>query len=188
MTHTNASRTASRQQTAEDLYANPVPGKCTELVAGRILVREPPGYNHGYVASRCLVAMAVHANAHGLGHVLAAETGFVLARNPDTVRAPDVAFISANRVPVRRPAGYLEEAPDLVVEVTSPTDRPSRVRAKISDWIGAGVRLVWQIDPLRRTAQVYRPEGVPTAMDADGVLDGEDVLPGFRVRLSELLD
>ena len=188
MTHTDASRTASRQQTAEDLYANPVPGKCTELVAGRIVVREPPGYNHGYVASRCLVAMAMHATAHRLGHVLAAETGFVLARNPDTVRAPDVAFISANRVPVHRPAGYLEQAPDLVVEVMSPSDRASRVCAKVSDWLGAGVRMVWQIDPERRTAQVYRPGVEPSVLDGDGVLDGLDVLPGFRVRLSELLD
>jgi Uma2 family endonuclease len=188
MTHTDASRTASRHKTAEDLYANPVPGKCTELVAGRILVREPPGYRHGFVASRCVVAIATYVNAHRLGHVLAAETGFILARSPDTVRAPDVAFVSTGRVPLHQPAAYLEQAPDLVVEVTSPTDRPARVRAKVSDWIGAGVRLVWQIDPLRRTAQVYRPGCAPTAMDADGVLDGEDVLPGFRVRLSELLD
>jgi Uma2 family endonuclease len=188
MTHTSAARTASRQKTAEDLYANPVTGKCTELVSGRILVREPPGYNHGYVASRCLVAMAVHVNANGLGHVLAAETGFILARNPDTVRAPDVAFISANRVPVRRPSGYLEEAPDLVVEVTSPSDRPSRIRTNISDWIGAGVRLVWQIDPERRTARVFRPGVESALMDDDGVLDGEDVLPGFRVPLADLLD
>jgi Uma2 family endonuclease len=188
MIHTNASRTASRQKTAEDLYANPVPGKCTELVAGRILVREPPGYRHGFVASRCLVAIATFVNPRRLGHVLAAETGFILARSPDTVRAPDVAFVSSGRVPLHQPAAYLEQAPDLVVEVASPSDRPSRVRAKISDWIGAGVRIVWQIDPERRTVHVFRQRGEPSAMDANGILDGEDVLPGFRVRLSDLLD
>jgi Uma2 family endonuclease len=188
MTHTDASRTASRQKTAEDLYANPVPGKCTELVAGRILVREPPGYRHGFVASRCLVAIATFANTYELGHVLAAETGFVLARAPDTVRAPDVAFVSSSRAPLHQPAAYLEQAPDLVVEVVSPSDRASRLRAKVSDWIGAGVRLVWQIDPERRTARVYRQGGALSAIDADGMLDGEDVLPGFRVRLADLLD
>ena len=174
--------------TAEDLMANPVPNKRTELVAGHILVREPPGYRHGYVASQLLIAVATHVRAHTLGHVLAAETGFTLFRNPDTVRAPDVAFISTARVPSPMPRGYAELAPDLAVEVLSPSDRAGRVLAKVGDWIDAGARLVWIVDPERRVAHVYRADGTQAALTADETLGGEDVLPGFSVRLAEMLD
>jgi Uma2 family endonuclease len=174
--------------TAEDLMANPVLNKCTELVAGHILVREPPGYRHGYVASQLLIAIATHVRAHTLGQVLAAETGFTLFRNPDTVRAPDVAFISAARVPSPMPRGYAELAPDLAVEVLSPSDRAGRVLAKVGDWIEAGVRLVWMVDPEQRVARVYRADGTQAALSAEDALDGEDVLPGFSVRVSEMID
>ena len=128
--------------TAEDLLANPVPNKCTELVAGHILVREPPGYRHGYVAAQLQFAITGHTRQHKLGVVLASETGFTLFRNPDTVRAPDVAFIRTERVPATPPIGYAEFAPDLTVEVLSPSDRVGRVLAKVGDWIEAGARLV----------------------------------------------
>ena len=174
--------------TAEDLLANPVPGKCTELVAGRMIVREPPGYRHGYVASQLLITIGTHVRAQKLGHVLAAETGFTLFRNPDTVRAPDVAFVRAERVPSPLPTGYAEFAPDLAVEVLSPSDRAGRVLAKVGDWIDAGALLVWIVDPERRTARVYRADGSQSALTADDTLDGEDVLPGFSVRVAELID
>lgn len=174
--------------TAEDLLANPVPNKCTELVAGHILVREPPGYRHGYVASQFLIAIGTHARANKLGHVLAAETGFTLFRNPDTVRAPDVAFVRAERVPSPLPRGYAELAPDLAVQVLSPSDRAGRVLAKVGDWIDAGAQLVWAVDPERRTARVYRADGTQSLLTADDALDGEDVLPGFSVRVADLID
>lgn len=174
--------------TAEDLLANPVPNKCTELVAGHILVREPPGYRHGAVAAQLLVTIAVHVKAHGLGRVLAAETGFTLFRNPDTVRAPDVAFIRTERVPVSPPRGYAEFAPDLAVEVLSPSDRAGRVLAKVGDWIDAGAQLVWIVDPERRVARVYRADGTQAFLSADDALDGENVLPGFSARLSDMID
>jgi len=128
--------------TAEDLLANPVPNKCTELVAGHILVREPPGYRHGYVAAQLQFAITGHTRQHKLGVVLASETGFTLFRNPDTVRSPDVAFIRTERVPATPPIGYAEFAPDLTVEVLSRSDRVGRVLAKVGDWIEAGARLV----------------------------------------------
>ena len=174
--------------TAEDLLANPVPHKCTELVAGRILVREPPGYRHGYVASQLLTTIGIHVRAHKLGQVLAAETGFTLFRNPDTVRAPDVAFIRAERVPSPLPTGYAEFAPDLAVEVLSPSDRAGRVLAKVGDWIDAGALLVWIVDPERRIARVYRADGSQAVLTADDVLDGEDVLPGFSIGLADVID
>ena len=174
--------------TAEDLLENPVPNKCTELVAGHLLVREPPGYRHGYVASQLLIAIGAHVRAHKLGHVLAADTGFTLFRNPDTVRAPDVAFVRAERVPTPLPRGYAELAPDLAVEVLSPSDRAGRVLAKVGDWIDAGAQLVWAVDPERRTARVYRADGTQSLLTADDALDGEDVLPGFSVRVADVID
>jgi len=174
--------------TAEDLLANPVPNKCTELVAGHILVREPSGYRHGCVAAQLQFAITSHARQHVLGVVLAAETGFTLFRNPDTVRAPDVAFIRTERVPASPPRGYAEFAPDLAVEVLSPSDRAGRVLGKVGDWIDAGARLVWIVDPERRIARVYRADGTQSFLAADDVLDGEDVLPGFTARLADMID
>jgi Uma2 family endonuclease len=174
--------------TAEDLLANPVPNKCTELVAGQLVVREPPGYRHGFVAARLLVAIANHVNSRALGSVLAAETGFTLFRNPDTVRAPDVAFIRADRVPTQPMNTYPEFAPDLAVEVLSPSDRAGNVLAKVGDWLDAGTRLVWIADPVRRVARVYRADGSVASLIADDTLDGEDVLPGFRVSVSAMID
>ncbi len=173
---------------AEDLQANPVPNKSVELVAGRLVVREPPGFQHGVVVARMLVAIANHASDHSLGAVLSAETGFTLFRNPDTVRAPDVAFISAARLPVERIIGYPEFAPDLVVEVLSPSDRAGRVLAKVGDWIDAGTQLVWVVDPERRVARVYRIDGSESVLTANDAFDGEDVLPGLVISIAAMLD
>ncbi len=174
--------------TAEDLQANPVANVCTELVAGHILVREPPGYRHAYVAARLLVAIANHVNAQALGIVLAAESGFTLFRNPDTVRAPDVAFIRAERVPAESMNTYPEFAPDLAVEVLSPSDRTGKVLSNVGDWLDAGARLVWVVDPVRRVARVYRADGSVSSLSAADTLDGEDVLPELRIAVSAMID
>src|SRR5690349_8234410 len=125
--------THAYHMTAEQLERARVPNKRTELIRGHMVVREPAGFHHGDVAGRIMMAIGMHARANDLGVVLAAETGFTLARNPDTVRAPDVAFISAARVPSPPPRGFAELAPDLAVEVLSPNDRPQDVRAKVAD-------------------------------------------------------
>ncbi|MEP7347002.1 MAG: Uma2 family endonuclease, partial [Gemmatimonadaceae bacterium] len=123
--------------TAEELLHLNLPNKRTELVRGALVVREPAGYRHGDVAMRLAAAVAPFVYAHELGRVFAAETGFTLARNPDTVRAPDVAFISRDRLPDPAPRGFAEMAPDLAVEVLSPDDRPGEVLAKVADWLKA---------------------------------------------------
>jgi Uma2 family endonuclease len=174
--------------TAEDLMANPVPNMCTELVAGHILVREPPGFLHGDVAARLLIAIGSHVNARGLGKVLASETGFTLFRNPDTVRAPDVAFIRTERMPANPMHTYPEFAPDLAVEVLSPSDRAGKVLSKVGDWLDAGARLVWVVDPVRRVARVYRADGTVASLTAEDTLDGEDVLPELRISVSAMID
>ena len=187
---------APRLMTADDLYANPLPDARTELVRGRLIVREPARLRHGDVAARVLIAISEYLAADrrdrnatvARGRVVAAETGFTLQRNPDTVRAPDVAYIRADRWPVEPETGYVEFAPDLVVEVRSPSDRPGALLAKVADWLSAGTLLVWTIDPKRRTARVYRADGTETELTADDALVGENVLPGFRERLSTLVD
>lgn len=173
--------------TADELLRLNRPDKRTELVRGVLVVREPAGYRHGAVAVNLTLALGNFAQAHGLGRLLAAETGFKLSSNPDTVRAPDVAFVRAERIPEPPPAGYAGFAPDLVVEVLSPDDRPGAVLEKVGDWLTAGVRLVWVVDPIRGIARVYRADGTEATLAATDALDGEDALPGFSCPLSDVL-
>ena len=173
--------------TAEELLRLNLPNKRTELVRGRLVVREPAGYVHGDVAMRIGAAILQHVDANSLGRVFAAETGFTLSRGPDTVRAPDVAFIRSERLPSPPPRGFAELAPDLAVEVLSPGDRPGEVLEKVGDWLNAGTILVWVVDPGRRIARVYRADGSESHVDDDGALEGEALLPGFRLPLPVVL-
>jgi Uma2 family endonuclease len=173
------------RMTAEELFELPDDHMRHELVEGELRAMSPAGFDHGRLALRIGARILDHVEGHGLGAVLAAETGFVLGRNPDTVRAPDVAFVAADRVPGGA-RGFPELAPDLVVEVVSPFDRASEVAAKAAMWLDAGVRLVWVVDPQARLAAVHHPGGLVTVLREDGALDGEDVLPGFRLPLAPL--
>ena len=173
--------------TAEELLHQSIPDKRAELVRGVLVVREPAGGRHGRVAMNVALELGSYVRTHQLGVVYAAETGFTLARQPDTVRAPDVAFVRRERLPTPEPVGFPELAPDLVVEVLSPDDRPGQRLAKIADWLSAGTRLVWVIDPDRRAARVYRHDGTEHIVAADETLDGEDIVPGFSCPLSAIL-
>lgn len=181
--------------TAEQLQAYDAAGLRTELVRGRLLIREPAGYAHGRVAARLLSRLCAFVDRdqadrmapHPLGDVLAAETGFTLQRNPDTVRAPDVAFVAWHRRPMAA-TGFAEMAPDLAVEVLSPGDRPSDVLTKVADWLGAGAVLVWIVDPARRQVRVYRADGSESIVEDGGSVSGESTLPGFVLMLARLFD
>ena len=173
--------------TADELLRTHVPDKRTELVRGVLVVREPAGSRHGLVTMNLGAELAVYAKQTGAGGVYAAETGFKLASNPDTVRAPDIAFVTRERLPPSATTGYPALAPDLAVEVLSPGDRPGEVLAKVADWLSAGTRLVWVVDPERRVARVYRHDGGEAIVPADGALDGDDVLPGFSCSLASFL-
>lgn len=171
---------------AEELARINLPNKRTELVRGQLVVREPAGQQHGYVAMEIGAAILQYVKAHTLGVVYAAETGFTLFRNPDTVRAPDVAFVRTERIPDHSKRGFAELAPDLAVEVLSPDDTKPEVRDKVADWLEAGARLVWVIDPWHRDAHVYRADGTESHITTGGVLDGADVLPGFTYAIADL--
>ena len=173
--------------TAEELLHLNLPNKRTELVRGRLIVREPAGYRHGDVAMRLGVLIGAFVYQRKLGRVFAAETGFTLERNPDTVRAPDLAFIRTERVLDPPPLGFAEIAPDFAAEVLSPDDRPGEVLAKVADWLKAGARLVWVVDPIRQHARVYRADGSEAFVSMGDSLDGEDVLPGFTCLFDDVL-
>lgn len=179
--------TASGLITAEELLHLSIPDKRAELVRGVLVVREPPGGRHGRIVMNLGVELANYVRTRELGVVYAAETGFTLARHPDTVRAPDVAFVRRERLPSPEPTGFPDLAPDLVVEVLSPSDRPGELLAKIADWLSAGTCLVWVIDPERRQARVYRQDGTVRIVPAEEPLDGEDVVPGFSCLLGATL-
>lgn len=157
-----------------------------ELVRGRV-VREPPaGFEHGRLANRILYLLTRFVEEHGGGEILASETGFVLFDDPPTVRAPDAAFVAAGRVPSPAPAGFGRLAPDLAVEVISPSNTLAELHAKVTDYLDAGTRLVWALDPGTRTITVYRSRKEIRLLAGGDELDGEDVLPGFRVRSSKI--
>ena len=179
--------TPAAMMTADELLHLNLPDKRTELVRGVLVVREPAGYRHGEVAANIAFVVEAFVRPRALGRVLAAETGFKLESNPDTVRAPDVAFIRADRVPVPPPRGFPPIAPDLAVEVLAPDDRPGEVLAKVGDWLDAGSQLIWVVDPIRRLARVYRADGSESLLAESEALDGEDVLPGFSCPLAEVL-
>jgi Uma2 family endonuclease len=178
--------TGTKLMTADELLRDQPANKRSELIRGRLVVREPAGGRHGRVTMRVARHLADYVEEHELGGVYAAETGFKLESDPDTVRAPDVAYIVKDRLPASEPRGYPDYAPDLVVEVLGSDDRPGQVLAKVGDWLNAGVRLVWVVDPERRAARVYRADGSGSLLAADDALNGEDLLPGFSLRLGKI--
>lgn len=159
-----------------------------ELVRGKLICMAPSSSRPSIVAMRAAVRIGSFIDQHGLGIYGGADWGMRLASNPDTVRAPDFGFIRAERVlPEGIPAGFWPGGPDLAVEVLSPSDRFAAVMERVQDYLDAGTRLVWAIDPESRHAAVFRPAGPVTWVDENGVLDGEDILPGFSLPLRDVL-
>ncbi len=147
----------------------------------------PAGAKHGDIALEIGSRIRIHTTDHRLGRTFGAETGFLLTRNPDTVRAPDAAFVSQARLPESGvPAGYFPGAPDLAVEVVSPGDTAGEVEEKVQMWLAHGASLVWVIHPATRTVTVYRRDGSANVLHNDDLLDGEAVLPGFSFPVDRL--
>lgn len=181
-----AAMSESALMTAEELLRLHLPDKRTELIRGRLVVRDPGGARHGAVAMRLGYRIMGYVEAHDLGRVYAAETGFKIESAPDTVRAPDVAFIVKARLPEIEPRGYPPWAPDLAAEVLAHDDHPAETLEKVAQWLKAGVRLVWVLDSEKRTARNYRADGTEVLLGPDDALHGEDVLPGFHCPLAGL--
>ena len=172
--------TEPRLLTAEDLLRLYGDGVRGELIRGVLCETMPTGQEHGEIVVSLSAALWNFVNPRRLGRLTASHYGVWLERDPDTVREPDIAFTSAEKIPVdARVTGYAEVAPDLVVEVASPSDSRREVHDKARMWLSHGVRLVWVVHPETRTVDVHRPDHeVATLADQDA-LDGLDVLPGF---------
>jgi Uma2 family endonuclease len=182
----SAVATTTKPITAEELWRMPNDQR-RELVKGEIRTMAPSGFDHGAIIDNLHVLLSTHVRAKKLGRVLGAETGFKLAKNPDTVRGADISFITAARLPARgRPVGFWDGAPDLAVEVISPTDTLKEVEEKAGDYVAAGTRLVWVVNPRTRTITIYRGGAEPVVLREADSLDGEDVVPGFKCGVSEV--
>lgn len=171
--------------TAEQLLQATDLGRC-ELLRGELIMMSPPGFEHGRIVVRLGGRLGAYAEKESLGLVAAGDPGFLIAQDPDTVRAPDVAFIGADRVPNTPIEGYFQGAPDLAVEVLSPTDRAGEVLAKVQDWLDAGCRAVWLVDPKTRTVTVYHSRTDIVVLRESDELTGGEVVPGFAVPVAEI--
>lgn len=158
----------------------------TELVRGRV-VREPrPGARHGLVTAELILRIGMYARERGLGRVVT-ETGFLLSVDPPTVRGPDVAFIAADRLPAELDfPGFWTVAPDLAIEVVSPSNAAGDIQAKVLEYLDAGTRMVWVVDPGSRSVATYRSREEIRIRTGDETLEGNDVLPGFRLKVFEI--
>ena len=179
--------TATRLMTADELLIMPHGDFRYELVKGELRQMSPSAGPHGIVVARLTGALVQHVEAHDLGEVFGAETGFKLESDPDTVRAPDVSFISRERLPAGDfPGGFWTIPPDLAVEVLSPDDRPKQVAEKIAQYFAAGVRAVWVADAKRRTFTMHRVGVAPVVLTEEDEIDGGDIVPGFRYKVAKL--
>ena len=173
---------------AEDLAALPDDGLIHELVEGWVLSEPLPQGRHGRLVTRIAVLLEGFVRPRGLGTVYTGDTGFILAHSPDTVRGPDIAFVSSGRREILEDEDrFLPGPPDLAVEVLSPGDRAGRIREKVADYLTAGTRMVWVVDPARERVIVYRALLSPRTLQPGDEVEGEDVLPGFRAEVSEFL-
>lgn len=171
---------------AEDLYDIEDDDYRYELDRGVLVRMTPPGGRHGEIDSEIIWHIRNYLAQHPIGRVFG-EVGFILARDPDVVRAPDVAFVRADRLPPEEERDkFFPFAPDLAVEILSPSDRAGMVHDKVMDYLDAGTRLVWVVAPRRRTVTVYQPGGAARVLREDDELDGGDVLPGFRLPVAAL--
>ena len=181
--------TTLQRSTASELFEMPDDGFRYELVKGELRRMSPSGSEHGAIIINISGLLWQHVKSEKLGVCFGAETGFKIASDPDTVRAPDVAFIRRERIPESGiPKKFWRGAPDLAVEVMSPGDTRAEVDEKVGDWLQAGARAVWVVDPQRRRVSVYRPACDATELSEGDELDGGEVVPGFRCKVAEIFE
>ncbi|HEY0371908.1 MAG TPA: Uma2 family endonuclease [Thermoanaerobaculia bacterium] len=177
--------TVTTLHTAEELLRMPDDGNRYELVEGELKRMSPAGWQHGVIAGRIARHLGNYVDDHQLGETAIAETGFVLQRGPDTVRCPDVSFVSTERL--IETDGFLPGAPDLAVEIMSPSDRVSEVSFKTSQYLHAGTRAVVVVDPAKRIMYVNRASGSDVVTQtATDILEVDEVVPGWKMPLSEI--
>jgi Uma2 family endonuclease len=179
------SSVAQRLMTAEEFWQS-ANDKHHELVRGEVVKVMPPGGEHGEIAG-ALVEFLRRWTRHGAGGYVAVEAGYILGRSPDIVRGPDVSYVRADRIPPSgRPKAFWTIAPDLAVEIVSPSETIGTVREKVRDFLGAGTPLVWTIHPEEREVIAHTPDGLARTYREGDILEHSDVLPGFSCKVAEL--
>jgi Uma2 family endonuclease len=177
----------TKLMTAEELLQLPRGRFRYELIKGELKQMSPAGHDHGRIGMELAVPLGYYVKQQKLGKIYMAETGFKLESNPDTVRAPDIAFIRQERVQeVGRTKGYWVGAPDLAVEVNSPGDIVREVEEKVAEWLASGTRMVWVVSPKLKTVTVYRSLTDIITLTEKDILDGGDVIPGFQIPVAEI--
>ncbi len=171
--------------TAEELLQLSSKGRY-ELVKGILLERPFRTWKNGVLVARLSFLFTSHITENRLGRVFAAGTGFCLSHNPDTVRAPDVAFVSEERLPNELPDGYADFAPDLVAEVISPSDDPDDVQTKVREWLDGGARLALVVYPGSKQVAVYRSLREVTILTEGDIFSAEDLLPGLSIHIADI--
>lgn len=176
--------------TAEQLWAMPeAPGKRYELVKGELVEVSGAGALHNFIVALLFRLLDTHVRDRRLGVVATDGAGYVISREPDVMRLPDVSFVSRERVPESGiPEGYWPFTPDLAVEIVSPGDTANELHTKVREYLAAGTRLVWVVWPRRREVTVYHADGSESTLGAGSELSGGDVLPGLRVSIAELFE
>lgn len=176
-------------ESADQLFAVAHHGNRLELIKGVVQVMSPAGSEHGWIASRILIRLGTHVESNDLGKTFAAETGFLIEVDPDTVRAPDAAFVSHQRLESAPPSStYLKVAPDLVVEVVSPNDTSSEVEAKAEQWLDAGSRIILVADPKNKTLRIYRNKAQIEVLHRGDEFSSGDVCGSWKISVNEVFD
>ncbi len=179
----------TRLMTIDQLLASRMASEPLELVAGAIRPLTPASGVHGLVCYRIILAVGHYVEANKLGTLFTEQTAFVLKRDPDTVRCPDVAYVARGRLPLRGVGmGWMQLAPDLAIEVLSPSDSASEMNAKVQEYLEVGVRLVWVADPRLRTVTVFERGGLVRVRMETDQLDGGVLLSGFHCDVGSLFD
>lgn len=183
----HATPAAVMLMTPEEFLAYPLPDGKGELVRGELRVTLPAMGPHGRAATNIVARLLVHVEAHGLGWVFADGVGYLLLELPRTVRCPDASFVRANRVPAEGIGpGFLRLAPDLAVEVLSPSESASELEEKLDDYRACGTSLIWVVDPVRRTVMIVASDAPVRWLREGDMLDGGTVVPGFSCEVAEL--
>ncbi|HZS03703.1 MAG TPA: Uma2 family endonuclease [Blastocatellia bacterium] len=179
--------TTTQLMTAEELLKLPRGENRYELIRGELITMSPAGFDHGVVIMRPGWRLAQHVDINNLGVVCGAETGFRIASDPDTVRAPDLAFVTRERLQGQdRPKAFFPGAPDLAIEVVSPGDTFTEVDDKVAEWPEAGTRAVWVANPKRRTVTIHHSLTEATTLTVNDELEDQKIVPGFRCRIAEI--
>lgn len=172
--------------TADELWRLPKVDKLYELVQGELITMPPAGFDHGAIGMCVASLLFQHVRSHKLGCVVGPDTGFVLAHDPDTVRAPDVAFVRQDRLMTPRPVKYWDGAPDLAVEVLSPSDSATEMDAKVQEYLDAGTTEVIVITPKLKMVKIFRHGQTATVLRSGDILRDLESVPGFQCHIDEI--